>query len=101
MRAEEYIFMYVEKSIPQEATQVPTNNTVKRNSIRNHDSFKPFHLNMYTLSESVTPRQNSLNIIQMEQGYHSNIYEEMQLLLVYNGYQKRITTILNKALIPC
>ena len=42
-----------------------------------------------------------MNTIQREQGYHSRIYVEIQLLLVYNGDQKRLAASLNKALIPC
>ena len=80
----------LKQPIPQEATQVPTNYTAKPKSIRNHVSLKPFHLDMYTFSESVTPGQTSLNRIQMEQGYHSMIYVETQLLLVYNGDWTRL-----------
>ena len=101
MRAEESIFLYVEQSIPQEATQVPANNTSKTKFNSQSCQFNPFHLDMYTFLESVTPGQTSLNIIQREKGYHSGIYVETQLLLVYNGGQKRIVASLNKPLIPC
>ena len=100
-RAKESIFLYVEQSIPQEDTQIPANNTSKTNSIHNYVSFKPFHLDMYTFLESVTPVWTSLDRIQRDQCYYSRIYVETQLLLVYNGDWIRLVAILNKAMIAC
>ena len=100
-RAEESIFLYVDKSIPQEVTQIHAKNTTKPIQFAIICQYKPFHLHMCTFSEFVTSGQTSLHIIQREQCYDSKIYVETQLIMVYNGYWKRLVAILNKALIAC
>ena len=100
-RNEESIFLYADKSIPQEAMQVPANKNAKPIQFTIICQFKPFHLDMYTFSNFVTPGQTSLDKIQREQCYDSMIYVETQFLLVYNGDQIRLVASLNKALIPC
>ena len=100
-RAEESIFLYVDQSIPQESMQVPTKNIENPIQFEIICQLKPFHLNMYTFSKSVTSGQTSLDRLQREQCYDSKIYVETWLLPVYNGYRTRLVASLNKALIPC
>ena len=99
--AEESIFMYAEQSIPQEATYVPGNNTVKTKfNLKScqFQAFPPRHVHFLRVRHTY---RDFSGRIQSWQGKNCRIYVEAQLLLVYNGNWKRLAASLNKDLIPC